>query len=52
MTANLGEWFKFFSLRLPDSAHPQMRELTYEAYKDVLELEPDIFEHITATSGE
>ena len=51
MTANLGEWFKFLSLRLPDSAHPQMREITHELYKDFMNLEPFIFENITACSS-
>lgn len=51
MTANLGEWFKFLSLRLPDSAHPQMRELTYEMYKDFMDIDPFIFVNITACSS-
>jgi thymidylate synthase (FAD) len=32
MTANVGEWEHFFSLRIPKDAHPSMREVTLPLY--------------------
>jgi thymidylate synthase (FAD) len=34
MTSNLREWNKFFGLRVPVTAHPQMREVTYETFDE------------------
>jgi thymidylate synthase (FAD) len=34
MTANLKEWWHFFELRTPKTAHPQMRELTVPLLSD------------------
>lgn len=43
MTATADEWLKFFSLRLPISAHPQMREITEPAFANLCDIMPSIF---------
>ncbi|MDF2841662.1 MAG: thyX [Herbinix sp.] len=43
-TSNIGEWQQFFSLRLPATAHPQMREVTSGLHKNFVELFPDSFQ--------
>lgn len=43
MTATLDEWVRFFTLRLPDAAHPQMREITHGAYDEVQSMFPQLF---------
>lgn len=44
MTATLDEWIRFFSLRLPDGAHPQMREITHPAFEEMQQIFPVIFQ--------
>jgi thymidylate synthase (FAD) len=46
MTANLREWRKFFELRTPNSAHPQMREVTRPLLDEFKELIPILFDDI------
>ena len=44
MTANLQEWIHFFKMRVPMSAHPQMREVTIPLFKQLINDKPEIFE--------
>lgn len=46
ITANYREWRKFFKLRVPATAHPQMREITIPLLKELKVLLPVIFEDI------
>lgn len=46
ITANYREWRNFFKLRVPVTAHPQMREVTIPLLKDLKVLLPVIFEDI------
>ena len=46
ITANYREWRKFFKLRVPNTAHPQMREVTIPLLKELKVLLPVIFEDI------
>jgi len=43
MTANLREWRNFFRLRVPETAHPQMREVTTKLYEELRRKMPEIF---------
>lgn len=46
ITANYREWRNFFKLRVPNTAHPQMREVTIPLLKELKVLLPVIFEDI------
>lgn len=46
ITANYREWRNFFKLRTPNTAHPQMREVTIPLLKDLQKLLPVIFDDI------
>lgn len=46
ITANYREWRNFFKLRTPQSAHPQMREITIPLLKELKTLIPIIFDDI------
>lgn len=46
ITANYREWRHFFTLRTPDTAHPQMREITVPLLKELKTLIPLIFDDI------
>ena len=46
ITANYREWRNFFKLRVPATAHPQMRELTIPLLNELKVLLPVIFEDI------
>lgn len=46
ITANYREWRNFFKLRIPNNAHPQMREVTIPLLKELKMLLPVIFEDI------
>lgn len=46
VSANYREWRNFFKLRVPMSAHPQMRELTIPLLKELKERIPVIFDDI------
>lgn len=43
MTATLDEWTKFFTLRLPAAAHPQMREVAQGCFDELHSMYPEIF---------
>lgn len=43
ITANYREWRNFFKLRLPQTAHPQMREIVIPLWKELAVLLPEIF---------
>lgn len=49
VSANYREWRNFFKLRVPMSAHPQMRELTIPLLKELKERIPVIFDDIAIT---
>lgn len=49
ITANFREWRNFFKLRVPKTAHPQMREVTIPLLKELQEKLPVIFEDIEVT---
>ena len=46
ITANYREWRNFFKLRVPNTAHPQMREITIPLLKELKTLLPVIFDDI------
>ena len=46
VTANYREWRNFFKLRVPMSAHPQMREITIPLLKELKERIPVVFDDI------
>ena len=46
ITANYREWRNFFKLRVPETAHPQMREITIPLLKELKTLLPVIFDDI------
>ena len=46
ITANYREWRNFFKLRLPITAHPQMREITVPLFNELKEKLPIIFSDI------
>lgn len=46
ITANYREWRNFFKLRVPKTAHPQMREVTIPLLKELKEKLPVIFDDI------
>lgn len=46
ITANYREWRNFFKLRVPNSSHPQMREVTIPLLRELKTLIPTIFEDI------
>ena len=46
ITANYREWRNFFKLRVPNTAHPQMREVTIPLLKELKVLLPVIFEEV------
>ena len=46
VTMNLRGWRHFFQLRVPTSAHPQMRELTIPLLNEMKELIPIVFDDI------
>ena len=46
VSANYREWRKFFKLRIPKTAHPQMREVTIPLLKELKEKIPVIFDDI------
>lgn len=46
ITANYREWRNFFKLRLPVTAHPQMREVTIPLFQELKEILPIIFDDI------
>lgn len=50
ITANYREWRNFFKLRVPSTAHPQMREMTIPLLKELKTRLPIIFDDIE--SGE
>lgn len=43
ITANFREWRNFFKLRIPKTAHPQMREVTTPLLKELQVMLPDVF---------
>jgi len=47
ITANYREWRNFFILRVPETAHPQMREVTIPLLKELQEKLPIIFDDIS-----
>lgn len=47
ITANYREWRNFFKLRVPSTAHPQMREVTIPLLAELKEKLPVIFGDIT-----
>lgn len=49
ITANYREWRNFFKLRTPQSAHPQMREVTIPLLEELKTLIPVIFDDIEVT---
>ncbi|MBQ8567634.1 MAG: FAD-dependent thymidylate synthase [Oscillospiraceae bacterium] len=49
VSANYREWRNFFKLRVPMSAHPQMRELTIPLLKELKARIPVIFDDIAIT---
>ena len=46
ITANYREWRNFFKLRVPNTAHPQMREVTIPLLKELKHRLPIIFDDI------
>jgi thymidylate synthase (FAD) len=46
MTAPLHEYIHFFRMRVPNSAHPQMREVTIPFYEQCLEQIPSVFTRV------
>ena len=52
LTANYREWRNFFKLRVPATAHPQMREITIPLLKDLKEKLPIIFDDIEVVENE
>ena len=46
ITANYREWRNFFKLRIPSTAHPQMREVTIPLLKELKTRLPIIFDDI------
>lgn len=46
ITANYREWRNFFKLRIPKTAHPQMREVTIPLLKELKQLIPVVFDDI------
>ena len=46
VSANYREWRNFFKLRIPKTAHPQMREVTIPLLKELKEMIPVIFDDI------
>lgn len=46
ITANYREWRNFFKLRVPKTAHPQMREVTIELLEELKTRIPVIFDDI------
>lgn len=48
VTMNLREWRAFFKLRVADTAHPQMREVTIPLLQELNILVPVVFEDIVA----
>lgn len=46
MTCNYREWRQFFNLRIPKSAHPQMREITKKLLSTIKELIPIVFDDL------
>lgn len=46
ITANYREWRNFFKLRVPATAHPQMREITIPLLTELKKVLPVIFEDI------
>ena len=46
ITTNYREWRNFFKLRVPKTAHPQMREVTIELLKELKTRIPVIFDDI------
>lgn len=46
ITANYREWRNFFKLRVPSTAHPQMREVTIPLLRELKTLIPVIFDDI------
>jgi thymidylate synthase (FAD) len=46
ITANPREWRKIFSLRTPETAHPQMREVMIPLLKELQNLVPVLFDGI------
>ncbi len=46
ITANYREWRNFFKLRVPVTAHPQMREITIPLLKELKGRLPIIFDDI------
>lgn len=46
VTMNFREWRHFFKLRTPETAHPQMRELTIPLLEELKTLMPVVFDDI------
>ena len=46
ITANYREWRNFFKLRVPATAHPQMREVTIPLLQELKERIPVVFNDI------
>ena len=46
ITANYREWRNFFKLRVPNTAHPSMREVTIPLLKELQHRLPIIFDDI------
>ena len=46
ITANYREWRNFFKLRIPATAHPQMREVTVSLLQELKERIPVVFDDI------
>ena len=47
ITANYREWRNFFKLRVPETAHPSMREVTIPLLKELKTRLPIIFDDIS-----
>lgn len=48
ITANYREWRNFFKLRVPDTAHPQLREVSVPLLKELKARIPIVFDDICA----
>jgi thymidylate synthase (FAD) len=48
MTANMREWREVFKLRMPGTAHPQMREVMIPLFNQCFAAQPPLFEDLAA----
>lgn len=49
MTARMGEFVHFFKMRVPSTAHPQMREITIPLFEEMHSMEKEIFDELYLT---